>query len=132
MRTAAIVAFLALGACVDRGGIRPLQPLEIPMIPYRDVAATTMTGSLMYEGGCLLFRDERSRALLLPVWPEGTRFSGTALFYHLPGKSDQMVAVAQELLLYGEPVRWDVLAYRPFRGHCPYPPFFVSNVRPAD
>jgi len=136
MRMAVLVAILALGACVNRGGIRPLRPLEIPLAPYRDAAPTAMTGTLMYEGGCLLFRDEQSRALLLPVWPFGSSFNGTELFHHLPGKSDQVLVLAQEVVLYGQPAGWAALGapqYQPFQGQCGvYPPFFVSNVRPAD
>jgi hypothetical protein len=58
------------------------------------------------------------------------------LSYHLPGKADQWIAVAQELLLYGQPLHWNRLgapAYEPFRRQCGvYEPFFVTNVRPAD
>jgi hypothetical protein len=136
MRKAALVAILMLGGCFGRHGIRPLRPLEIPTAPYQDVATTALTGSLMYEGGCLLFRDDESRAVVMPVWPAGSTFNGTAVSYHLPGKSDQWMAVAQEMLLYGQPLRWQTLGappYRPFRGQCgAYPPFFVTGVRPAN
>ncbi|HEY7005010.1 MAG TPA: hypothetical protein VH392_00865, partial [Sphingomicrobium sp.] len=116
--------------------VRPLRPLEIPTAPYQAMATTTLTGSLMYEGGCLLFRDEDSGSLLMPVWPTGSSFNGTALLYHLPGKSDQWVAVSQQELLYGQPIQWTTLGapeYQPFQSQCgAYAPFFVTAVRPAD
>jgi hypothetical protein len=137
MRKAGLIAVLALSACVnDHPAVRPLRPLEIPTAPYQPLATTALTGSLMYEGGCLLFRDEESGAIIMPVWPAGSSFNGTALLYHLPGKSDQWVAVAQEALLYGQPIRWGTLTgapYLPVQHQCgAYPPFFVTNVRPAD
>ena len=136
MRIAALVATLALGACVNRGGVRPLHPLEIPLAPYRDAASEAITGTLMYEGECLLFRDEQTRALLLPVWPAGSSFNGSALTFHLPGKSDQFLIVAQEAVLYGQHGGWPELAapaYIPIQRQCGgYSPFFVANVRPAD
>lgn len=136
MRKAGLIAVLMLGGCMNNGGIRPLRPLEIPTAPYHDVATTALTGSLMYEGDCLLFRDEQSRLLLLPVWPAGSLFNGTALLYHQPGKDDQWVAVSQEVLLYGQPLQWPTLgtpAYQPFHEDCgPYQPFFVTAVRPAN
>jgi hypothetical protein len=137
MRKAALVAILLLSGCVsDHPAIRPLRPLEIATAAYQPVATTALTGSLMYEGGCLLFRDEGSGALLMPVWPAGSSFNGTALLYHLPGKSDQWVAVSQEVMLYGQPLQWPTLSgvfYQPFQHQCgSYAPFFVSSVRPAD
>lgn len=136
MRMAVLVAILALGACVNRGGIRPLRPLEIPLAPYHGAAPEAITGTLMYEGGCLLFRDEQTRALLLPVWPSGSSFNGSALTFHLPGKTDQLLIVAQEAVLYGQHGGWPALAgppYVPFQHQCGgYAPFFVANVRPAD
>ena len=90
----------------------------------------------MYEGECLLFRNEQSGAILMPVWPAGSSFNGTALLFHLPGKSDQWVAVSQEVLLYGQPLQWTTLEstpYLPFQNQCgAYQPFFVTDVRPAD
>jgi hypothetical protein len=137
MRKAYLPAFLMLGGCFNNHpAVRPLRPLEIATAPYQPLATTALTGSMMYEGGCLLFRDEHSGSLLMPVWPAGSSFNGTALLYHLPGKSDQWVAVAQEVLLYGQPLRWGSLAaisYQPVEHQCgAYPPFFVTNVRPAD
>lgn len=138
MRKAGLVALLMLGGCTfnNHPAVRPLRPLEIPTAPYQPMATTALTGSLMYEGGCLLYRDEKSGALLMPVWPAGSSFNGTALSYHLPGKADQWIAVAQELLLYGQPLQWHRLGakdYEPFQRQCGiYAPFFVTNVRPAD
>ena len=137
MRQAALFAIVALGGCVSQhSSIRPLRPLEIATAPYRDVATTAVTGSLMYEGGCLLFRDDQSRALLMPVWPAGSSFNGTALLFHLPGKSDQWLALNQEAVLYGEPLQWSRLdaatVYRPLEHQCgAFAPFFVGSVRPA-
>jgi len=137
MRKAGLAAVLMLGGCFsNHPAVRPLRPLEIATAPYRPVATTALTGSMMYEGGCLLFRDEQSGALVMPVWPAGSSFNGTALLYHLPGKADQWVAVAQEELIYGQPLQWGTLgglAYQPIQHQCgAYPPFFVTNVRPAD
>jgi hypothetical protein len=137
MRKAFLAAFLVLGGCFNNHpAVRPLRPLEIATAPYQPLATIALTGSMMYEGGCLLFRDEQSGSLLMPVWPAGSSFNGTALLYHLPGKSDQWVAVSQEVLLYGQPLQWGTLAgttYQPVEHQCgSYPPFFVTNVRPAD
>jgi hypothetical protein len=136
MRKAGLMGFLALGACMSQGGIRPLRPLEIPTAPYHDVATTALPGSLMYEGGCLLFRDDQSGALLLPVWPGRSIFNGSALLFHQPGKADQWVPVASEFLMYGQPLRWPTLGaptYQPFHQECGgYQPFFVTSVRPAN
>lgn len=126
---------LALGGCIGHGGVRPLRPLEIATAPYHQVATTALTGSLMYEGGCLLFRDEASGALLMPVWPDGSSFNGTAVLFHQPGKADQRVMVAEEFRMDGQALDWSSLfgeAYEPFQRVCAMPPFFVSRVRPAD
>ena len=137
MRKAVLLAILALGGCMSQQPtVRPLRPLEIATAPYRPLATIAMTGSLMYEGECLLFRNEQSGAILMPVWPAGSSFNGTALLFHLPGKSDQWVAVSQEVLLYGQPLQWTTLGstpYLPFHNQCgAYQPFFVTDVRPAD
>ena len=137
MRKAGIGLILALGGCMSQHpSIRPLRPLEIATAPYQDVVTTALTGSLMYEGGCLLFRDDQSRALLMPVWPAGSSFNGTALLFHLPGKSDQWLPVAQEVVLYGEPLQWTTFGtamYQPVEHQCgAFAPFLVSSIRPAD
>lgn len=137
MRKAGLLLLLALGGCMhNEPKIRPLRPLEIATAPYQPMATTALAGSLMYEGGCLLFRDEGSGALLMPVWPAGSSFNGTSLTYHLPGKADQFVAVAQQELIYGQPLEWGKFGegfYLPFEHQCgAYAPFFVTNVRPAN
>lgn len=137
MRKAGLLGILMLAGCANNHpAVRPLRPLEIPTAPYQPVAATTLTGSLMYEGGCLLFRDEESGSLMMPVLPSGSSFNGNALLFHLPGKADQWVAIAQELLIYGQPMQWQALTapiYQPVQRQCgAYAPFFVSNVRPAN
>ena len=136
MRKAGLVVFMALSACTHHPMVRPLRPLEIATAPYQDVATTALTGTLMYEGGCLLFRDEGSGAILMPVLPAGSSFNGTAISYHLPGKADQWVAVAEEVVLYGQPLQWRTLSgpdYQPVQNQCgAYPPYFVTRVRPAN
>jgi hypothetical protein len=136
MRKAGLISILLLGGCFGHTGIRPLRPLEIPLAPYREVATTALTGSMMYEGGCLLFHDEQSAAILKPVWPAGTTFNGSAVLFHQPAKADQWVTVAQEFLMYGQPLQWPTLGaptYQPFHQECgAYRPFFVTSVRPAN
>ena len=137
MRKAGLLAILLLAGCVStEPKVRPLRPLEIATAPYQEVEEASMEGSLMYEGGCLLFHDEGSKALLMPVWPIGSSFNGTALLFHKPGKADQWVAVNQEILLSGQSQQWAAYgapAYEPFQRQCGgYLPFFVSSVRPGD
>jgi hypothetical protein len=137
MRKAGLLALLVLAGCVsNHPGVRPLRPLEIATAPYQPLATTNLTGTLMYEGGCLLFRGEESGTLFLPVFPAGSSFNGNALLFHLPGKGDQWLAVAQELLIYGHPIEWQALGsslYEPMLRQCgAYAPFFVANVRPAN
>lgn len=136
MRKAGFAAFLVLAGCMGSNSIRPLRPLEIPTAPYYGVTTTALAGSLMYEGNCLLFRDDQTGILYMPVWPVGSSFNGSALLVHHPGKSDQWVVVAQEILMYGEPLQWSTFtaaAYRPFSHQCgAYRPFYVSGIRPAD
>jgi hypothetical protein len=138
MRKAGMFAILLLAGCVtsNEPKVRPLRPLEIATAPYQEVATVSMEGSLMYEGGCLLFHDDNTKALLMPVWPLGSSFNGTALLFHQPGKSDQWVAVNQEVLMSGQPQQWTAYGappYEPFQHQCGgYAPFYVSTVRPAD
>ena len=137
MRNAGLLAIFLLGGCMSsQPGIRPLRPLEIATAPYRDVAITATTGSLMYEDGCLLFHEEETGALVMPVWPAGSSFNGTAVVFHHPGKMDQRVIVAEEFQMAGQPMEWGALTgdpYPPFQHQCgAYAPFFVSAVRPAD
>ena len=137
MRKVGLLAILLLPGCLsNHTAVRPLRPLEIATAPYQPLVTAALTGTLMYEGECLLFRDEGSGAILMPVWPAGSSFNGTALLYHLPGKSDQWVVVSQEVLLSGQPIGWTTLGGVPYQAlhrQCgAYAPFFVSQVRPAD
>jgi len=137
MRKAGWLVLLLLQACVDdgRGHIRPLRPLELATSPYDGVNSAALVGSLMYEHGCLLFRDEATRALLLPVWPTGSIFNGTSVIFHEPAKSDQPILVAQQFMITGRRLPWSALAsdiYGPFQQQCGATPFLVSKVRPAN
>ena len=89
MRKTGMAALALLAGCVGNSGIRPLRPLEIPTAPYQEIVTSSLLGSLSYEGGCLLFHDEKAHDWLLPVWPIGTTFNGSALIFHLPGKPEQ-------------------------------------------
>ena len=136
MRKAGLIVILALGGCLGQPGIRPLRPLEIATAPYQDVTTTAYSGSLMYEGGCLLFRDETTGALLMPVWPAGSIFNGTAVMFHRPGKADQWMGVSEEFVIGGQPIQWGTLGsppYAPLHHQCgAYAPFLVAAIRPAD
>ena len=77
MRKAGLLVLLLLASCEAHDShIRPLRPLEIAVAPYREGPTVALAGSLMYEGGCLLFREDRSKAQLLPVWPYGPCSTG--------------------------------------------------------
>ena len=136
MRKAALFLVLMLGGCMHYHGVRPLRPLEIATAPYHQLATTALTGSLTNEGGCLLFRDDGSGAILLPVWPVGSTFNGTAVLFREPAKADQRVLVTEEFVMSGQPLQWTTLGaapYQPFQSQCgAFPPFFVSGVRPAN
>lgn len=93
------------------------------------------TGSLLYEGGCLLFADGEKSGRWLPIWPDGSIFDGTLVTFHQPAKDDQRIAVAEEFVMSGEPLTWKQLPsarYAPFARQCQAQPFVVSEVRPAD
>lgn len=137
MRKAVMLLMFAIGGCVSAspGGIRPLRPLEIPTARYQETITAALTGSLLYENGCLMFRDEDSHVHLLPLWPVGTVFNGTSVIFHQPGKSDQRVVLGEEFLLSGQQLRYAGLAgsdYQPFERQCGVQPFFVTQVRPAN
>jgi hypothetical protein len=136
MRNTGLLVLLLLSSCVTNGSrIRPLRPLELAVAPSQEAVTATLTGSLMYEGGCLLFRDDRSKARLLPVWPTGSVFNGTSVIFHPPAKSDQRVVVGEEILLEGRPGDWAALptaTLLPFRHQCGAEPFLVASVHPAD
>jgi len=130
-----LIPILMLDACMKTTAIRPLRPLEIALAPYLDDASAQLTGSFMYEGDCLLFRDEESRKIYHAIWPVGTVFNGTSVIYHLPAKSDSRVVLAEQVQISGRPLEWswlDAEYYAPFRQQCEFTPFFVSAVRPAN
>jgi hypothetical protein len=136
MRFAGLVALAtALGGCAVSHGVRPLRPLEIATAPYQEPRGAALTGSLMYEGGCLLFREDRTAAVILPVWPTGSVFNGTSVIFHQPAKADQPLVVGEEFVMEGQTADWPALAaatYLPFQHQCSAPPFLVGKVRPAD
>jgi hypothetical protein len=136
MRKAVLLTTLALAACVEHQGIRPLRPLEIATAPYQPVSTAALPGSLMYEGGCLIFRNDENGALMTPIVPSGSTFNGTALTFHVPGKADQLVAIHEEVLFYGEPQQWAAFqgpAYDAIQHQCgAFAPFLVTGARPAN
>jgi hypothetical protein len=132
---AALAGFALVSGCASNlhHGIRPLRPLELATGPYDGTIAATPTGSLMYEGGCLLFRVDGSRVPLLPIWPNGSLFNGTSVIFHEPGKAGQPIILEQEVVIEGRPIGWNQLrGYEPFEWQCRAEPFLVSKVRPAD
>jgi hypothetical protein len=136
MRKSMLLTIVLLQACAtSTNGVHPLRPLEIPTAPYQATVTAALAGSLMYEGNCLLFRDEATKSYLMPVWPAGSSFNGTALLFHQPSKTDQRIMVAEEFLMEGQPLQWSALSgetYAPFLRQCGMQPFFVSSVRPAN
>ena len=130
-----LFALCLLPACAaNQGGIRPLRPLELAAAPYEGTVTTALTGSLTYEGGCLLFLDGRTGARLLPVGPQGSVFNGTSVIFHEPGKAEQPILVSQQFVMEGRPIPWSELkgGYAPFEHQCATLPFMVSKVGPAD
>jgi hypothetical protein len=137
MRLVGLFTLVLLGSCATdtQRGVRPLRPLEVPTGPYQETVTAGLTGSLTYEGGCLLFRDDQSTARLMPVWPLGSIFNGTSLIFHQPGKADQPVVIGEEFVMEGQPAPRSTLlrpAYLPFWQQCAALPFTVVRVRPAD
>ena len=136
MRKAGLWVLLVLAGCAPRPLIRPLKPLEIALAPYQEIVTAALPGSLMYENGCLLFRDDATKAYLMPVWPVGSTFNGTAVLLHQPGKTDQRILVTEEFVMEGQPLLWARLAppyYEPFQRQCGgVQPFFVASARPAN
>lgn len=133
-RICLLALWLLPGCAADHGGIRPLRPLELATGPYEGTVTTMLTGSLMYEDGCLLFREERTNARLLPIWPTGSVFNGTSVIFHEPAKAEQPILVSQQFVMEGRPLPWTQLppGYAPFEHQCAAQPFVVSRVRPAD
>src|SRR3954454_25055207 len=136
MRKAILAILTSLQACTTSSGlVHPLRPLEIATAPYQPTVTAALAGSLMYEGNCLIFRDEATGIYLMPVWPTGSSFNGTALLFHQPSRTNQRLMVAEEFLMAGQPLQWSALSgatYAPFLHQCGVPPFFVSSVRPAN
>jgi hypothetical protein len=89
----------------------------------------------MFEGGCLLFRDDDNRVQLMPVWPYGSQFNGSLVTFHQPGKTEQRIVVGEEFQMEGQPVAWSALRASmsgQFQTQCPSLPFAVSRIRPAN
>src|SRR5262249_36804290 len=122
-------------ACASHS-VHPLRPQDLATAPYQSVATAAFTGTLLYEGGCLLFRDDGNRVQLLPVWPAGSVFNGTSVIFHQPGKAEQRVVVGEEFKMEGQPIAWPVLPAptnaKVRRQGGASPPFFVSRTRPAN
>ena len=134
LRRSALFSLLLLQACAGNG-VRPLRPLELATAPYEDIISSSVTGSLMHEGGCLIFRDEETKAHYVPVWPVGSVFNGTSVIFHEPAKADQRIVIGEEFLMEGRPAEWAEIAndyYDRFQRQCGAEPFFVSAVRPAN
>jgi hypothetical protein len=115
--------------------VHPLKPLEIVTIPYHGIASKGLTGSLMYEGDCLLFRDDGNHLQLMPVWPDGSTFNGTSVTFHEPGKAEQRIIVGEEFRMEGLPLQWTNVANpraRIFAQQCAREPFAVLGVHPAN
>jgi hypothetical protein len=136
MRLAGLLALAMLEGCVSHNaGIKPLKPLELATAGYQDVVTEARTGSLGYENGCLLFRDEDGKTMLLPVWPWGSSFNGTAVTFHEPAKSDQRFAIGEEVRIEGHSWSWSDIPgsyYVRFQRQCGAPPIFVAHVRQAN
>jgi len=127
--------FLLMCGCTHSNGVRPLHPLELATSLYSETVTSARTGSLMYEGGCLLFREDGSAAQFLPIWPDGSIFNGKSVIFHQPAKADQRIVMGEEFVIEGQDVPWQSLSaadYRPFHHQCDRRPLFVSRVRPAD
>ena len=135
MKEVTIGCLLLLGGCASEHSVHPLRPLEIATAPYYGVASTGLTGLLMYEGECLLFRDEGNHLQLMPVWPNGSTFNGTSVTFHEPGKTEQRIIVGEEFRMEGRRLRWaDVPNPRAgiFAQQCVREPFAVLGVHPAN
>jgi len=130
-----LLALPLLAGCASglHHGIRPLRPLELATAPYEGTVAASLNGSLTYERGCLLFRIDGPTRYVLPIWPEGSIFNGTAVIFHQPGKASQPIMVEQQIEIGGRAIPWPQLpGYTPFQHQCSAEPFLVSTVGPAD
>lgn len=134
MRKIGLISLLLLQACASNG-IRPLRPYELATAPYREPGSQSFVGSLMYEGGCLLFEDESGSTRLLPIWPTGSTFEESLITFHRPAKAEQRVMVGEEIRMDGERSDWASLSDRgllPFQHQCGGEPFFVGAITPAN
>jgi hypothetical protein len=134
-RLAVIAALVALEGCIAQKGVKPLKPLELATAGYRMEMPDEMVGSLGYEGNCLLFRDDESKAMFFPIWPSGSSFNGTSVTFHEPARAEQRVVVGEELAIKGAAADWsslDPAYYDRFRRQCGSKPFFVRGVAPAN
>jgi len=134
MKRPFVVVLLLLGGCVSHS-VQSLKPLEIATAPYHGIATAGFTGSLMYEGGCLLFRDEGNHLQLMPVWPDGSTFNGTSVTFHEPGKSEQRIIIGEEFRMEGRPLQWTRVPNPRatiFAQQCARQPFAVLGVHPAN
>jgi hypothetical protein len=134
MRSAGLLSFVLLAACASRG-VQPLKQQDLATAPFQDRITASLTGSLMDEGGCLLFREDETKTHYLPVWPIGSNYNGTSVVFHEPAKADQRLVIGEEFLMEGEPTQWarlDAAYYGRFSQQCRAEPFLVSGVRPAN
>lgn len=134
MRKVILVGLLLLAGCTSTG-IRSLRPNELATAPYQERGAQSLVGSLMYEGGCLLFENEDKTMRVLPVWPTGSTFEESLITFHQPGKAEQRVMVGEEIDLRGETLEWAAIPDRrlaPFEHQCGAKPFFVTAMSPAN
>lgn len=135
MRRFALALPLLLVACAHHNSVRPLRPQELAVSPYDGIISARAEGSLAFEDGCLLFREDGTNARLFPIWPVGTIFNGTSVIFHEPAKAEQPVLLAQQFLMQGRTVDWsrlDPRTYAPFEHQCGGQPFLVSGVTPAN
>ena len=136
MRKLTFTGLFLLASCVSTSSVRALRAYEIAIGPYHEVGTQSFVGSLMYEGGCLVFDGEKGSMRLLPIWPGGTRFEESLVTFHQPAKSDQRVAIGEEIRLDGEPTDWarlDPAEFAPFQQQCGWAkPFYVSGLAPAN
>ena len=101
MKRILLMSAMSLGSCVSPS-VHSLKPLEIATAPYEGIPTEGLTGSLMYEGDCLLFRDEGNHLQLMPVWPDGSTFNGTSVTFHEPGKAEQRIIIGEEFRMEGQ------------------------------
>jgi hypothetical protein len=109
--------------------------MEIPTAPYLGIESARLSGTLTYQGQCLLFRSDANQVQLIPVWPDGTRFNGTSVIFHQPGRMDQPLLMNEEFLMSGKPVQWAGIPGPRTPVHqrqCGGTPFVVASIRPAN